>query len=153
MPKEIVRVPGISDALEKANVPLSSAVKANGFVFCSGMPPMNPETGEIVRGDIETQTRAVLDSLKAVLPFDILSLSLYSVPAEGDGLSSHVRSVVDVCYLDPVPPNMKPPAEYYKVWYHLPPSEEMAQLLRDRENRLFSKQYSDSKLLLDIRSP
>ena len=67
MPKETVRVPGISDALEKANVPLSPAVKANGFVFCSGMPPMNPETGEIVRGDIETQTRAVLDSLTKVL--------------------------------------------------------------------------------------
>ena len=67
MPKEIVRVPGISDAMEKANVPLSPAVKANGFVFCSGMPPMNPKTGEIVRGDIETQTKAVLDSLKTVL--------------------------------------------------------------------------------------
>ena len=82
VPKEIVRVPGISDALEKAKVPLSSAVKANGFVFCSGMPPMNPETGEIVRGDIETQTRAVLDCLKKVLE------------ASGSSLDQVVKSIV-----------------------------------------------------------
>ncbi len=67
MGKEIIHVPGISDGLAKVKVPLSSAVKAGGFVFCSGMPPMDPETGALVRGDIETQTKAVLDSLKKVL--------------------------------------------------------------------------------------
>ncbi len=67
MPKEIVHVPGYSDAIRKAGVPLSAAVKANGFVFVSGMPPMNLETAELIQGDIETQTVAVMEALKQVL--------------------------------------------------------------------------------------
>jgi 2-iminobutanoate/2-iminopropanoate deaminase len=67
MPKEIVHVPGYSDAIQKAGVPLSVAVKANGFVFVSGMPPMNLETAELIQGDIETQTVAVMEALKKVL--------------------------------------------------------------------------------------
>ena len=39
------------------------ATKANGFVFVSGTPPFDLETGKLVRGDIEVQTEA---SLKAV---------------------------------------------------------------------------------------
>ncbi len=37
--------------------------KANGFVFGSGTPPFDLETGKFVCGDFETQTEA---SLKAV---------------------------------------------------------------------------------------
>ena len=39
MAKEVIGVAGISEALEQANVPLSPAVKANGFVFVSGCHP------------------------------------------------------------------------------------------------------------------
>ncbi|MDJ0949273.1 MAG: Rid family detoxifying hydrolase [Alphaproteobacteria bacterium] len=67
MRKEIVHVPGISDALAKVKVPLSPAVKANGFVFVSGMPPLDPETGEMVRGDIVEQTRMSLEAVRHVL--------------------------------------------------------------------------------------
>ncbi len=67
MTKETVHVPVLSEALVKHKVPLSLAVKANGFVFCSGVPPMDPKTGEIVKGDITVQTIAVLDSMKVVL--------------------------------------------------------------------------------------
>ena len=65
--KEIIYVPGLSDAEEKANVPLSAAVKANGFVFVSGLPPINPATGQIKIGNIEEQTVQVLENVKAVL--------------------------------------------------------------------------------------
>ena len=41
MNKETVRVPVISDMLAKAGIPLSPAVKANGFVFVSGAPPID----------------------------------------------------------------------------------------------------------------
>ncbi len=67
MSKEIVHIPGYSDAIKKAGVPLSAAVKANGFVFVSGMPPMDLATGELIKGDIETQTEAVMEALKQVL--------------------------------------------------------------------------------------
>ncbi len=67
MDKEIIRVPVLSDTLEKANIPLSPAVKANGFVFVSGQPPFDLETGELIQGDIATQTEAVLECVKKVL--------------------------------------------------------------------------------------
>ena len=67
MPKEIVRVPVISDAVAKLNVPLSIAVKANGFVFVSGAPPLDLKTGALIKGDIEVQTRASLEHMKAAL--------------------------------------------------------------------------------------
>ncbi len=46
--KQILQVPGITEGLVAYNVPISAAVKANGFVFVSGMPPMDVATGKIV---------------------------------------------------------------------------------------------------------
>jgi 2-iminobutanoate/2-iminopropanoate deaminase len=47
--------------------PYSQAIAAAGLVFCSGQIPLDPVTGQIAEGDIETQTRRVLDNLTAVL--------------------------------------------------------------------------------------
>lgn len=47
--------------------PYSPGVRANGWVFVSGQVPMDPETGEILRGDIESQTHRVMKNLAAVL--------------------------------------------------------------------------------------
>jgi 2-iminobutanoate/2-iminopropanoate deaminase len=55
-----------SDA-PKAIGPYSQAVSANGFIFLSGQKPLDPESGEIVNGDIESQTRRVMENIKAVL--------------------------------------------------------------------------------------
>jgi 2-iminobutanoate/2-iminopropanoate deaminase len=67
MAKEVVRLPGMSEALEAARVPLSAAIKANGFVFVSGLPPLDRSTGEIVSGSMGEQTELVLENVKAVL--------------------------------------------------------------------------------------
>ena len=67
MSKEIIKVSPISEALAKAKVPLSPAVKANGFIFVSGLPPLDRKTGEVVKGDISVQTEASLENVKATL--------------------------------------------------------------------------------------
>ena len=57
MKKEIVEVPVVSAAVRSLGVPLSLVTKAKGMVFVSGMPPFDIQTGELVRGDIEIQTK------------------------------------------------------------------------------------------------
>jgi len=47
--------------------PYSQAVAAGGFVFVSGQIPMNPVTGELVTDDIKTETRQVMENIKAIL--------------------------------------------------------------------------------------
>tara|TARA_B100001123_G_C15336296_1_gene1032970 strand:- start:34 stop:426 length:393 start_codon:yes stop_codon:yes gene_type:complete len=67
MKKTIIEVPGISATIRKHNVPLSPVVRAGDFVFISGMPPFNPDTGELVFGDVEVQTKQVMDNIKLAL--------------------------------------------------------------------------------------
>ncbi len=45
----------------------SQAISANGFVFCSGQIPLDPATGELVSGSIESEVKRCLDNLTAVL--------------------------------------------------------------------------------------
>ena len=55
-----------TDKAPAAIGPYSQAIKAGDYLFCSGQIPLQPETGEIVAGEIEAQTRQVLDNLAAV---------------------------------------------------------------------------------------
>ena len=54
--------------------PYSQAIKYGDLVFISGQIPLDPETGKIVEGDIEVQTRRVLENIKAVLEAGGLTL-------------------------------------------------------------------------------
>ncbi len=47
--------------------PYSQAVKANGMLFASGQIPLDPETGDIVEGDVKAQAAQVFRNIKAVL--------------------------------------------------------------------------------------
>ncbi|MDR0291543.1 MAG: RidA family protein [Elusimicrobium sp.] len=47
--------------------PYSQAVEAGGFIFTSGTIPLDPVTGEIIGGDVKTQTEVVLKNIEAVL--------------------------------------------------------------------------------------
>lgn len=45
----------------------SQAVKLNDLVFTAGQIPLVPETGQLIEGDIEAQTRQVITNLSKVL--------------------------------------------------------------------------------------
>jgi 2-iminobutanoate/2-iminopropanoate deaminase len=47
--------------------PYSQAVATSGLVFLSGQIPLDPATGELVKGTIAEETNRVLDNLAAVL--------------------------------------------------------------------------------------
>jgi 2-iminobutanoate/2-iminopropanoate deaminase len=54
----------------KAIGPYSQAVAAPAggrLIFLSGQIPLDPRTGELIRGTIEEETRRVMENLKAVL--------------------------------------------------------------------------------------
>jgi 2-iminobutanoate/2-iminopropanoate deaminase len=47
--------------------PYSQAIRSGGLLLLSGQIPLDPASGKLVEGEIETQTRRVLDNLSAVL--------------------------------------------------------------------------------------
>ena len=51
----------------KAIGPYSQAIQAGNFLFLSGQIPLDPASGELVKGDIREQARRVLENLKGVL--------------------------------------------------------------------------------------
>ena len=57
----------VSPNAPKAIGPYSQVVKVGPWVFCSGQLGMDPETGELVPGGIEAETRQALTNLQYVL--------------------------------------------------------------------------------------
>jgi 2-iminobutanoate/2-iminopropanoate deaminase len=74
--------PVASNRGPKAIGPYSQAVKANGFVFLSGQIALDPETQQLVEGDVARQTERVLDNLKGI------------VEAAGSSLRNVVKTTV-----------------------------------------------------------
>ena len=68
--------------------PYSQAVRSGRFLFCSGQIPLDPKSGQIVTGDIATQTRRVLDNIASILT------------AEGMTFDSIVKTTIFLTNLD-----------------------------------------------------
>lgn len=47
--------------------PYSQGIKFGNLLFISGQTPLNPETRQIVEGDVQAQTRQCLENIKAIL--------------------------------------------------------------------------------------
>lgn len=47
--------------------PYSQAVIANGFLFASGQVAFDPLTGDLVLSDIQSETKQVMENIKAIL--------------------------------------------------------------------------------------
>lgn len=56
-----------TDGAPKAIGPYSQAVIDGGLLFASGQIPLDPVTGELVGGTIETSAQRIFDNLEAVL--------------------------------------------------------------------------------------
>ncbi|MBW2712494.1 MAG: RidA family protein, partial [Deltaproteobacteria bacterium] len=63
--------------------PYSQAIAHCGLLFLSGQIPLDPQTGELVPGEIEAQTQQVLDNMRAVLaaadltPDDVVKTTIF----------------------------------------------------------------------------
>ena len=62
----MARQPVSTDQAPAAIGPYSQAVRSGNLVFLSGQIPLDPATGQLVEGDIGTQSRRVFDNLRAV---------------------------------------------------------------------------------------
>ena len=62
--------------------PYSQAITVDGWVFCSGQIPLDPGTGDLLKGSVADQTDLALRNLSAVLE------------AAGSSLSSVVKTTV-----------------------------------------------------------
>ena len=56
-----------TDKAPKAIGPYAQAIKVGGFVYTAGQIALDPTTGNLVEGDIASQTRQVLENLQSVL--------------------------------------------------------------------------------------
>ena len=66
----------------KAIGPYSQAIKANGLVFLSGQICLDPQTQQLIHGDVSAQTERVLQNIAAILT------------AAGSSLSQVVKTTV-----------------------------------------------------------
>jgi 2-iminobutanoate/2-iminopropanoate deaminase len=64
-----MKKPIATQSAPKAIGPYSQAIEARGArtIYLSGQIPLDPDTGELVRGTIEEETARALDNLRAVL--------------------------------------------------------------------------------------
>jgi 2-iminobutanoate/2-iminopropanoate deaminase len=104
-----------SDKAPKAIGPYSQAIKASGFVFCSGQIPYNREKDEMVSGSITDQTRQALKNIKAVLE------------AAGSSLEKVVKVSVFLKNMDDF---SEMNAEYTKWFGEKPPARAAMQVAR-----------------------
>ena len=63
MKKEVIQ----TEKAPKAIGPYSQAIQAGNLLFISGQIPLDPATGELVKGEIGQQTARVLDNIKGIL--------------------------------------------------------------------------------------
>ncbi|HOY31883.1 MAG TPA: RidA family protein [Bacteroidales bacterium] len=61
--KKTINIPGAPAPIG----PYSQAILTNGILYVSGQIPINPQTGQMIEGDIEAHTRQVLENISKLL--------------------------------------------------------------------------------------
>ena len=65
--RNVIRTPAAPAAIGPYSQAVTVPVGTATLIFCSGQIALDPATGTIVEGDVEAQTRRVLDNIGAVL--------------------------------------------------------------------------------------
>lgn len=85
-----------TDKAPAAIGPYCQAVASGSLVFLSGQIPLDPTTGDIVNGDVATQTRQALKNVGEVLkaatltPSSIVKATIYTTELENFSAINHV---------------------------------------------------------------
>jgi 2-iminobutanoate/2-iminopropanoate deaminase len=88
MKREVIRVEPLSTYLERVKAPASVVTRHAGTVYVSGLPPFDPQSGEIASVPIERQTELVLEQLKLCVETagssleNVLKCNVYCTSAE-----------------------------------------------------------------------
>jgi 2-iminobutanoate/2-iminopropanoate deaminase len=72
----------VTEKAPRAIGPYAQGIACGGFLFLSGQVPLDPASGELVRGTVQEEVQRILDNLKAVLE------------AAGTGVERVVRTTV-----------------------------------------------------------
>jgi 2-iminobutanoate/2-iminopropanoate deaminase len=82
--KEIIK----TDRAPKAIGPYSAGVRTNSFIFTAGQLGIIPETGNIIEGGVENETRQALQNIQHILE------------EAGSSLNLIVKTTVFLCDMD-----------------------------------------------------
>lgn len=99
--------------------PYSPAVRAGDLLFISGQIPLDPATGRLVEGDIQTQTRQAIENLRALLA------------AAGLSLQAVVRTTIYLADMDDFPAVNDAYAAFFSKPYPARSTIQAARLPRD----------------------
>jgi len=110
-----------SEKIPAAIGPYSPAVKVGKFIFISGQLPIEPESGNLVKGDIKKQTRQILENLTVIL--ELYSLNLGNV----------VKTTVFLKNMDDFSEFNKAYAQYFTEKFPARSCVEVARLPKDAE--------------------
>ena len=99
--------------------PYSQAILIKDFLYTSGQLPINPQTGDLVQGDVEDQIKQVLENLKHILE------------AAGSSLKLVVKTTLFIKEMNDFPKINKVYAEYFSEPYPARSCVEVARLPKD----------------------
>jgi 2-iminobutanoate/2-iminopropanoate deaminase len=103
------------DKAPQAIGPYSQAIQLGNLLFVSGQIPIDPQTGNLVTGDIQTQTRQVMQNLRAI------------VESAGLTLADAVKAT---CFLKNMGDFAKFNAVYADYFGDVPPARETVEVAR-----------------------
>ena len=111
MQKEIISTKDAPQAIG----PYSQAVRFNNLIFVSGQIPIDPETGEIMKGNIKEQTKQILKNLNNILA------------AGGSSLDNVLRTTIFLADLENYTVVNETYAQYFS---DLPPARSTVQVAK-----------------------